>query len=60
MDDSRSSVRDSKGETCGEVTRMATGFLAMRFSDNKIVKRFRLIDALKETFGEENEYEIPK
>jgi hypothetical protein len=60
LDDSRFSVREEKAEPCGEITRMATGYLAMRFSDGKIVKRFRLIDVLKETFGEENEYEIPK
>jgi len=50
-------VLDESGAACGELSRLATGYLATRTEDKKIVKRFRMIDALRETFGEENQYE---
>ena len=45
-------------ESIGSIQRLATGYIAKRTSDNYVIKRFRMIDALKEVFGEESTYDI--
>ena len=41
------------GRTVGTVERLSTGYLATLTEPPKVVKRFRLIDALTEALGEE-------
>jgi N-acyl-L-homoserine lactone synthetase len=42
----------------GTLDRLETGYLATRTSDGNVIKRYRMIDALREAFGEEHQYEI--
>jgi hypothetical protein len=46
-------------EPVGTVSRKQTGYLVTKFEGNEIVKRFRLIDALRQSFGQEHTYITP-
>lgn len=52
-------VRGEDAETpIGTVSRKQTGYLVMKH-DGEMHKRFRLIDALRQAFGDEHSYTIP-
>ncbi len=46
------------GVVLGTLDRLETGYLATRATDGNVIKRYRMIDALREAFGEEHEFEI--
>lgn len=46
-------------EPLGTVSRKQTGYLVTKFDGNEVVKRFRLIDALRQSFGQDHTYITP-
>lgn len=51
-------IQDDQGKTYGEVSRKQTGYLVRR-EGMEAVKRFRLIDALNESFGPGHTFDLP-
>ncbi|HET6512280.1 MAG TPA: hypothetical protein VFH43_08815 [Candidatus Kapabacteria bacterium] len=50
---------DAQSSPLGSVSRKQTGYLVTRSADGEVIKRFRLIDALRQAFGDEHTYETP-
>lgn len=46
-------------DTIGEVSRKQTGYLVKKYEGDEVVKRFRLIDALRQSFGSDHTYITP-
>jgi hypothetical protein len=50
---------EGSDEPIGLVSRKQTGYLVTKHEGNEMHKRFRLIDALRQAFGAENDYITP-
>jgi hypothetical protein len=50
---------DESDEPIGTVSRMQTGYLVKKHEGDEVHKRFRLIDALRQAFGQEHTYVTP-
>jgi len=59
-DDREWNVLNPSGEILGTIKKLETGYLSERATTRAAIKRFRMIDSLREAFGEEHEFQIQK